>query len=80
MPLSEYYRWMSYFRYEEPDVEEMQLAVLSTLVSNGLGGKSKVKDFLIRQHQETTQTTGKQQGMSSEDVKRAFMGVAIKTK
>ena len=49
MPHSEFMGWLSYMRHEEPDVQEIQLAVLSTLVSSGLGNKkAKVDNFLIR--------------------------------
>ena len=47
LPDEEYDQWMTYLRYKKPNVEEVQLAVLSSMVSAGLGGKGKVDDFLI---------------------------------
>ncbi len=44
---NDYYKWVAYLSHKKPEVTEIQLAVLSTLVSNGLGGKAKVDDFLI---------------------------------
>ena len=70
--------WLSYFRYDEPDVQEMQLAVLSTLVSNGLGGKAKVTDFLIRKPDNPTVSIGKE--MSPDAVKSVFSGIAQERK
>ena len=39
--------WMLYFHQKQPDVTELQLAVLSAIASNGLGGKTKVEDFIL---------------------------------
>ena len=77
MPHSEYMAWLSYFRYDEPDVQEMQLAVLSTLVSNGLGGKAKVPDFLIRKP-DTTPVSNNNNVMSADAVRAVFSSVARK--
>lgn len=44
---SEYSKWMLYLNNKEPSITELQLAMLSTLVSNGLGGKHKLQDFII---------------------------------
>ncbi len=44
---SEFNKWIAYLSFKNPDVNEIQLAVLSTLVSNGLGGKAKVNDFIV---------------------------------
>ncbi len=69
---NEYYKWVSYLSHKKPEVTEIQLAVLSTLVSNGLGGKAAVKDFLISDSGPKIQNTG---GMSNDQVKAAFSGV-----
>ena len=74
LPHSEYMGWLSYLRYEEPDVQEIQLAVLSTLVSSGLGNKkAKVDNFLIRDRGVSKKTTG-----ASENEVRAALGMFTK--
>lgn len=68
MPMSEYRGWISYLQEDEPDIPEIQLAVLSTLVSNGLGGKSKVSDFIIRK----TKPEINKNGLDINQVRSAF--------
>lgn len=53
MPKDEFLKWVSYIQNKPPSIEEQQLAVLSTLVSNGLGGKAKVTDFLVSKTPES---------------------------
>lgn len=76
MPIDEYKKWLIYLAEDEPDIPEMQLAVLSTLVSNALGGKAKVKDFLIRQPKQDT--SKKQKGVSDAEVRGALGMFATK--
>lgn len=45
--VSEFNKWVKYFAQKPPDINEIQTAVLSTLVSNGLGGKAKVDNFIL---------------------------------
>ena len=72
MPHKELMGWLSYMRYEEPDVQEIQLAVLSTLVSSGLGNKkAKVDNFLIRKR-APTQATADTKGVSEKQVRGAL--------
>ncbi len=80
MPMDEYKDWLSYFFYKEAEVTEVQLAVLSTMVSNGLGGKGKVDDFLITDKMQKAALPKKKtsQGMGSEDVRAAFGGMFTK--
>ena len=73
---SEFIGWLSYLRYDEPDTNEIQLATLSMLVSNGLGGKGKVKDFLVRKPDDSQQRGP----MSADAVKGIFSGVATPQK
>ena len=70
--------WLSYFRYDEPDIQEMQMAVLSAMVSNGLGGKAKVTDFLMRKPEK--ETVSGTNVMSEDAVRSVFSGVAHKQK
>ena len=84
LPRSEYVRWLSYLKYEEADVQEIQLATLSMLVANALGGKSKVKDFLIHKPNTTPQAITNRDGspkvMSEDAIRNVFSGVAIPSK
>ena len=73
---SEYIGWLSYLRYEEPDVTEIQLATLAMLVSNAVGGKAKAKDFLVRKPDKVPSD----KVMSMEAVKGIFSGVATPQK
>jgi len=45
---SEFDDWLLYFEKKPPDVQEIQMAVLTTLVTNALGGKeAKVSDYIL---------------------------------
>lgn len=79
LPRSEYTGWLSYLSNRQPDETEVQLAVLSTLVSNGLGGKAKVDDFII--NKPPKQVITKSVNVMSEDaVRGTFFGFAKKMK
>ncbi len=79
LPHTEYRKWLSYLQYQEPDTQEIQLAVLSTIVSNALGGKSKVKDYLINKPEERLeQRRLRTKGMSASQVAAVFSGVTKK--
>ena len=78
MPTSEYNKWLIFLKDDEPDVTEIQLAVLSTLVSNGLGGKAKVKDFIISKEQK--KETISHTGVSLESARSAFGALTTKKK
>jgi len=47
LPASEYQGWIKYLRDKPPDVQEHQMAVLTTVLINSNGGKAKHTDFLI---------------------------------
>ena len=70
MPTSEYNKWLIFLKDDEPDVTEIQLAVLSTLVSNGLGGKAKVADFILRKPQKDTTVNPK--GIGEKEIRGAL--------
>lgn len=68
MPIGEFKKWMIFLKDDEPDVNELQMAVLSTLVSTGLGDKkAKVADFIIRKPQKE-----KTKGVTENDVRGAL--------
>jgi len=79
MPVSEYNKWLIFLKDNEPDVTEIQLAVLSTLVSNGLGGKAKVADFIIRKSDKKI-PTNEHKGVSENEVRGALGMFAKKAK
>jgi hypothetical protein len=76
LPVSEYNKWLIFLQDDEPDVTEIQLAVLTTMVSNGLGGKGKVKDFIIRK----PKVEKKPQGVGENEVRGALGLFAKKAK
>ena len=79
IPKSEYTKWMSFFHFQEPDTYEIQLATLSSLVFNAIGGKSKVKDYLINKPAEREETRIlRTKGMTDSQVAAAFSSVAKK--
>lgn len=43
----EYHKWLSYFKYKQPEINEVQLAMIGSLIVSAAGGKSEVSDFLI---------------------------------
>ena len=48
MTKSESLKWLSFFYHKEPEPLEVQIAVLSAMVANGLGAKkAKAEDFII---------------------------------
>ncbi len=72
---TDYQKWVSYYQYKQPEVQEIQLAVLSSMVSNGLGGKATVDDFLLsKQSSRMEDKTPKV--MSVDEVRGAFAGFA----
>ena len=73
MPKDEFIKWISYLNNKPPDVQEQQMAVLSTIVSNALGGKAKVKDFLIS---KTPQPQNKP--ISVEGMRSRLLGGKVK--
>ena len=52
--------WVTYLNTKDPDIQEIQMAVLSLQVSSGLGAKNpKLEDFLISGKKKQSQTTKK---------------------
>jgi hypothetical protein len=47
LPMSEFNGWVTYIRDKPPTIQEHQMAVLTTVLANSNGGKSKHTDFLI---------------------------------
>ena len=43
----ELYGWMRYYNTKEADVNEVQMAMLLSMLSNYMGGKQKPKDFIL---------------------------------
>lgn len=46
MSAHEFRGWLEYSREEPLESTEIQLAMLTTMVNNGLGGKGQLKSFL----------------------------------
>lgn len=74
LPPSEFRGWLKYIANKQPDVNEMQMAVLTAMVAQGLGSKNaSYKDFLIRKQETRGQ---KNNIMSAGEVKSIFSGLA----
>ncbi len=71
----DYQKWVSYYQYKQPEITEIQLAVLSSMVSNGLGGKAKVEDFLLSK-QDSRMEDKTPQVMTENEVRSVFSGFA----
>ncbi len=68
---AEYFKWLSYIQYKQPDSLEMQIAVLTAMTHAAAGGKdSTYEDFLI--HKRDLSTTQPKE-MNPVDV-GAFFG------
>lgn len=83
MTQSEFNGWMMYLNTKRPEVTEIQLAVLSSLVSNGLGSKRSVTDFIISKNETAKASTAKQHDdgtLTPIAVQASFAGVAIPMK
>jgi hypothetical protein len=57
MPHSEYLQWVSYFENKKPDIQEQQMAILTTVAANAMGGKAKVTDFLVSKVKKGSKVT-----------------------
>ena len=51
---SEFRGWITYIRNKPPSIQEHQLAVISTILVNSNGGKSKHTDFLVSKQVKPT--------------------------
>ena len=47
MSEEEFHKWLVYNKFEPLNSLEIQLALLTTVVSSALGGKATVKDFMV---------------------------------
>ena len=53
---TEYYDWLRYFKYKSPDSLELQMAVLTAMVAQGLGSKNATaEDFIIHKKYGATE-------------------------
>ena len=43
----EFAGWVDYIRNKPPNIQEFQMAVLTSVAANAMGGKSKYTDFLV---------------------------------
>jgi len=69
----EFNGWVYYLNNKGPDVEEIQLAVLTNMVAQGLGSKkSKVTDYIISKTHEPKSEPTDTKVMSASAVKAAF--------
>ena len=74
MSQREFYGWLDYLNDKGPDVQELQLAVLSNMVASGLGSKkSKVSDFIITKQRQQISSTGV---MDEKTVRSTFSALA----
>jgi len=45
---SEYLKWLQYNKYKSPEIAEIQMSILMSMISRGLGSKkAKPEDFMI---------------------------------
>ena len=58
LPDEEYYQWMRYLTYKKPSVNEIQLANISALIIQAVGGKAKVADFILSDNETTHKPNG----------------------
>ena len=52
---SEFRGWIKYIRNKPPSIQEHQMAVLTTVAINAMGGKAKHTDFLVSKQPKSTQ-------------------------
>ena len=77
LTVEEYQKWVSYFTYQEPDVPEIQMAVLSNMVAAGLGAKkTKIDNFLVRKNNIENYVRPGLKPMSDKDIMGVFSGFA----
>ena len=84
----EFNQWISYFKYQDPDATEIQLATIAFIISSGLGNKeAKFEDYLVHTSNDTTPTEKTSSGMldvegtdqqimTGDAVKSIFAGIA----
>lgn len=75
MSIVELREWSTYLQFEPVNSTEIQLALLTSVCANMLGGKSKIDDFLI-----TTYKPPKDDEAifaSEDEVAKALMALAV---
>ena len=70
----EFSGWIKYLAQKPPDVQEIQMAILATIVSNALGGKAKVEKFILSGKNNKSDKPGGD-AISPESVKTLFRGM-----
>lgn len=75
MPYSEYVGWQKYLSIEPWNSIEIQSALIATVQSNSMGGKSKIEDMLITQKKHSSKPDDKP--MSGTEVLSVFKGLGI---
>ena len=59
LPYKEFIGWVNYIRNKPPSIQEYQMAVLTTVAANAMGGKSKHTDFLVSKMPKQTKAVEK---------------------
>ncbi len=75
---TEYMGWVQYFEHKPPDIPEVQLAIISTLIANAMGSKrkSKVSDFIISKQVEKQER--KLRPMEDNEIRSTFATVSVR--
>jgi len=77
---TEYIGWMKYFSNKPPDIPEVQLAIISTLIANAMGSKKKAKvdDFIISKQISKKDKRGPLEPMPENEVRSTFAGISVR--
>ena len=75
MPEEEYLNWQVFLQYEPYNTQKIQLAVLSTIVSSALGGKSKFEDFMMSSKYDQNKVKKEQKPMSGKALEHVLKGM-----
>ena len=67
---SEFLGWIKYFNQKPPEVTEVQLATIASLVSTAAGGKTKIDDFIL-----SNKSSSKKKKADAESVASLFRGL-----
>ncbi len=71
---------MKYFSNKPPDISEIQLAIISTLIVNAMGSKKKAKvdDFIISKQISKKDKRGLLEPMPENEVRSTFAGISVR--
>ena len=75
MPKSELRLWATYMSQEPSNSTELQLALLTTVASNMMGGKNKLDDFNITQYKVKKTEEISTKPMSVDAIRSKFSNV-----